>query len=649
MATKVDREKPVAVAIDMDGSDSSKETELQEITLAKNGQEGVPPEKHLKRSATSGLFSPGSTAGLQIVFKGLNYHVPSNQNKKERISLLKGLNGFINPNELTALMGPSGSGKTTLLDVLAGRKNAGILEGTVLFGSQKPSMAFLRRFTGYVEQFDTLIGILTVKEMLLYTAEMKRPVSEPYASKAAAVDDVLDKLALDSCKDTLIGNAMVKGISGGQAKRTNIGIALVTNPRVLFLDEPTSGLDSYTSNEVMRNVRQLAVGGVTICATIHSPTAYCFSLFSRLMMLVKGRIVYFGPISGGLAFAQQACPNLKEMEAGYNDAEFLVDFVTDADRQGRGNVLADFYDTSALAKENDQHLEMLLSKTHMIPKELEDQLNVKSATATPWWWGLWTIMRYRSRKNYKDPNYLGPRIADKILISLLIMTLYLLKGDDTNESNLTNIAAVLFMWVTLPAFGAAAYIPSLVLERSLFIRERADGLYHVITYLLSKILEEVLLAAIVTAVCAGFVFYGIQLQGAWVIFWLVYFLCLINGITLAYFIAALSPTMDVANALLPLYAVTLLFFAGFLFRFDNIPPWWKWYSYLNFLRYAWSALMRNQFDAMGDPPFLDTTVTDYYNIGGIDPDAHVGFLAIFFGVFFLLAWTTMSFRKYADR
>ena len=72
--------------------------------------------------------------------------------------------------------------------------------------------------------------------MLLYTAELKRPMSEPLAAKRAAVDKVLKALALTECRDVKIGNALNKGISGGQAKRTNIGIALITNPRVLFLD-----------------------------------------------------------------------------------------------------------------------------------------------------------------------------------------------------------------------------------------------------------------------------------------------------------------------------------------------------------------------------------------------------------------------------
>jgi ATP-binding cassette subfamily G (WHITE) protein 2 len=87
-----------------------------------------------------------------------------------------------------------------------------------------------------VEQTDTLIGSLTVREMLMYTALLKRPLEEEAAAKAAVVEHAIDTLGLARCADVRIGNALVKGISGGQAKRTNIGLALVSSPRVLFLD-----------------------------------------------------------------------------------------------------------------------------------------------------------------------------------------------------------------------------------------------------------------------------------------------------------------------------------------------------------------------------------------------------------------------------
>jgi ABC-type dipeptide/oligopeptide/nickel transport system ATPase subunit len=86
-------------------------------------------------------------------------------------------------------------------------------------------------------QFDTLVDTLTCREMLLYTAQLKRPRHEPLSEKQQAVEQLLDKLGLSSCSSTQIGHTLKRGISGGQAKRLNIGVALISDPRVLYLDE----------------------------------------------------------------------------------------------------------------------------------------------------------------------------------------------------------------------------------------------------------------------------------------------------------------------------------------------------------------------------------------------------------------------------
>lgn len=66
---------------------------------------------------------------------------------------------------------------------------------------------------------------------------------------------------------------------------------------------------------------------------------------------------------------------------------------------------------------------------------------------------------------------------------------------------------------------------------------------------------------------------------------------------LSQLIAALSPNMDIANAALPAYVVTLAFTGGFLIRWDAIPVYYKWYSVINFTRYAWGACIKNQWSS----------------------------------------------------
>ncbi|KAK9823062.1 hypothetical protein WJX81_005585 [Elliptochloris bilobata] len=590
--------------------------------------------------------------GMTVAFKDLSYTVWNSANKKQKIKLLTEVSGFMPPGHLSALMGPSGSSKTTLLDVLAGRKTVGTISGQILFAGQHATRTFLRRYTGYVEQFDTLLGNLTVYEMLAYTAELKNPMYEPFEQKAAKVEQVLQQLGLSGCRGVRIGSQLARGISGGQCKRVNIGIALVTNPRVLFLDEPTSGLDSYTSNEVMTVVKGLTKTGITICATIHNPTPYCFNLFDRLMILLHGRVVYSGENGPAAVRYFEQFPEVTpfgQRGSFHNKAEWIVDLTTRADREGKHAEYANRYDRSDLKVANLKELNMQIDRGYRVSDEQLKELAVRTETTNPWYWGIRTLAKWRATRDFADPQFLGPRIMDKVVLALIIMTLYWKIGDNRALSNYSNLTAVLFLWTILPGYAATAFIPTIVLERPLFVRERNDGLYRPITYLVFKMMEELIIVLCNSLVLSAVVFYPLKLSGDFTLFWLVFLTTSSIGIVLAYAIAAVSPTMDIANAALPAYVTSLLFFVGLLLRIQDQPNYWKWYGYLDFLRYAWGAQMCNQFEGQTTVVLDQQTALQFYGLSEENKWAQLGYEATFFALFFFLAWLALAYKKVQNR
>lgn len=141
---------------------------------------------------------------------------------------------------MNAIMGPTGSGKSSLLDVLADRKDRRGLEGEILLNGQQKTRDFKYR-VGYVVQDDIVSGTLTVRENLMFSANVRLPTHMKPAIKKKIVNNVLLQLRLEKCADTRVGNAFQRGVSGGERKRTNIGMELILSPEILFLDEPTTG------------------------------------------------------------------------------------------------------------------------------------------------------------------------------------------------------------------------------------------------------------------------------------------------------------------------------------------------------------------------------------------------------------------------
>ena len=207
--------------------------------------------------------------------------------------------------------------------------------------------------------------------------------------------------------------------------------------------------------------------------------------------------------------------------------------------------------------------------------------------------------------------------------------------------------------MALPGFAAVAYTPAIVLERALFIRERSDGLYRSGTYIAFKLTEELLVAAAASPALALAVWYGVRLGGSWAVFWAAYLLTTAVGIALGYFVAAVSPTLDVANAALPCFVVIMLFFSGNLMLHHDMPRWLAWIMWVDFLHYGWGAVTINQFQGYQPPAVLvgSENLLDLYSLnGGLGgPWAYLGVEAAFLVAFALMAWAALAFVRHGTR
>merc|ERR1712157_688584 len=344
------------------------------------------------------------------------------------------------------------------------------------------------------------------------------------------------------------------------------------------LQRPSWEDAKWQKGEIQKLVKNIAGGNRTVISSIHSPTAFCFGLFDNLLLLSSGNIAFFGKASEVEKFFSSVGFS---RDLSYTASEWLVDLLTMSESLGD---ITEGYKTSAQAEHNTKYVERLLAESQVPSAEVDssgDEMDLRkqqqlevACKKNSFLKELLALVKFRTPRNYTDGAYLGSRIGDKIL----------------------------FMVVVLPAFGAAGYMPSLMLERPIFVRERADGNYRVFSYLLYKILEEFLLTIPISLLFTVVIYYGVGLHGSLLLFWLTFLVTQNIGIVLAYLVAAFSPTVDSANAFLPCYVTLCLFFVGLLIPYDDIPIYWQWFSYITFLKYSWSALMINEYNAI-DIPF----------------------------------------------
>ena len=245
--------------------------------------------------------------------------------KGERKQILDSITGSCKSGEVFAILGPSGAGKTSLLNVLT--LNAyGVkaqITGKCTLNSHLMTTEVFRKHCCIVPQEDTHRAFLTCRQTMMYAASFY--INDSEEEKGRRVDELLAKLGLEGCADTMVGNAFLQGLSGGQKKRLSIGLALLKSPSVLILDEPTSGLDAAASYHVMKYIRELASSlNIVVVCTIHQPASVIYNAFHKVLLLSKGCTAYLGTPEYSIDYFEKIgyqCP------PNTNPAEFLLDII----------------------------------------------------------------------------------------------------------------------------------------------------------------------------------------------------------------------------------------------------------------------------------------------------------------------------------
>ena len=496
------------------------------------------------------------------------------------------------PSELIAMMGPAGAGKTTLLKALNGYSRPA--SGHVLFNGLNLYRHYDRfsQQLAYVPQDDIVHPQLTVREALYFSARLRTDLTDDEIE--TRIDKLLRELNLSDKKETIIGSPENKVLSGGQRKRVNIAMELITDTPVLFLDEPTSGLSSYDAEGVIHLLKQLSSQGKTIIATIHQPSLHVFREFDNLIMLARdtggcGTLAFFGPAyPDSIDFLHPRAPEETQTNpAAESGPELLL----------TGLAKSPATEWSRRFRESRYRKEFVEDRARQSASTI--QAPVKPAgrriNFTQWLTLLRrnAIVKVRNRAQMAILGLQSPLIAALIVlvygkVAATASTFQQFQDMAANIIGIHILMVVAAIW-----FGCNNATRDIVGEWTIFYRERMVNL-KLPSYVFSKFLLLLLLSVIQCGIMLGIVYFLSDLKADFWRIGAVLVLASAVGTSLGLAISARSSSTESAIALLPIVLLPVIVLGGGLKQIYRMPTAMQWVSTVIPSRWAFEYNIVNE-------------------------------------------------------
>ncbi|KJE94352.1 ABC transporter [Capsaspora owczarzaki ATCC 30864] len=511
-------------------------------------------------------------------------------------TVLDGISGYMEPGDMVAILGGPSCGKTSLIKAIANRL-ATDRNGTLLINGS-PIPENFNRVCGYVAQSDIHTPTLTVRETFEFAAELQLPREMTMEQRNSHIDVILKLLGLEHAANTLVGNALIRGISGGEKKRVTIGVEMLKTPNMLLLDEPTTGLDSAAAFNVLSHVRSIADVGFPCMAALLQPSKELYELFNQVCILSQGQITYFGPrgrVLDYFAGLGLECPE------DMNPAEFLAQCCDHPEKfvppEVSINLSVDFFVTKFRESDIYASLGRRLWKG-VAPRDCPPAASIDTFGKYPLQlWSQFKLTLSRALKmQFRDPTSFQARLGRGIITAVLFATVFLQLSDNQRDSR--NKLGVITTVVGHMGFLGGTAIPQLLAERDVYLSQRKSKYFQPFAYFLAVNLADLPLLFAEVTLFVVLIYFLVGLNATAAAFFYFFFMCTGSALwstTYARALSALIPSINLANAIIPSSVVLYFIFNGFLLPPSAIRNFWIWMYWISPMHYSYEGLAMNEF------------------------------------------------------